>query len=101
MPARVFDLLCKKLFCTDALNGGGGGGSGSNGNYIITVPLPSGWPLFRELGENFLAGISKEKAIQVFCFYFLMEACEKQTISQVSNWRWHFLKFIFFVSNFL
>lgn len=41
----------KSSFCTDALGGGGGSG-GSNGSYIITVPFPSGWPLFRELGER-------------------------------------------------
>ena len=53
-------ICVKSSFCIDALDGDGAGGGGSNGNYIITVPFPSGWPLFRELGENFfLAGISK------------------------------------------
>ena len=37
----------KSSFCTDAVGGGG-----SNGSYIITVPFPSGWSLFRELGER-------------------------------------------------
>ena len=92
----------KSSFCTDALNGGGGGGGGSNGNYIITVPLPSGWPLFRELGENFFsAGISKEKAIQVFFFFFKWKHCEKQTISKSLKLEMAFFKIYFFVSNCL
>ena len=80
----------KSSFCTDALDGDGAGGAGSNGNYVITVPFPSGWPLFRELGEDFfLAGISKEKAIQDL-FFFNGIIVKSKLSRSLSNWRWVF-----------